>query len=247
MEFSIDIHTALTGEIIVEDFSKEYGQYLDEDAEVVYSYDEFKYSETASLNAIIKVNTDKIKLVDVLLDKHDEDIDSVTFTVEEDGYYTVDHIILPNMTWYENSSEEYRNYYDVIYITDGEKVYKQVKGETLKECTIKEILERNIEGTTIQKCRVDIFYTAGLQNCYIWYCKQIFDALLNACDKGKHADFIFARDMIWMTLNIIDYLVGFKQYLEAQRILEMFQKCGGYCKDFSITRPNINCGCAGRS
>ena len=61
MEFSIDIHTALTGKIIVEDFSKEYGQYLDEDAEVVYSYDEFKYSETASLNAIIKVNTDKIK------------------------------------------------------------------------------------------------------------------------------------------------------------------------------------------
>jgi hypothetical protein len=47
-----------------------------------------------------------------------------------------------------------------------------------------------------------------------------------------------------MTLNIIDYLVGFKQYLEAQRILEMFQKCGGYCKDFSITKPNINCGCS---
>ena len=147
MEFSIDIHTALTGEIIVEDFSKEYGQYLDEDAEVVYSYDEFKYSETASLNAIIKVNTDKIKLVDVLLDKHDEDIDSVTFTVEEDGYYTVDHIILPNMIWYENSSEEYRNYYDVIYVTDGEKVYKQVKGETLKECTVKEILERKLTPT----------------------------------------------------------------------------------------------------
>ena len=130
MEFSIDIHTALTGEIIVEDFSKEYGQYLNEDVEVIYSYDEFKYSETSSLNAIIKVNTDKIKLIDVLLDNHKEDIDSVTFTVEEDGYYTVDHVILPNMTWYEKSSEEYRNYYDVIYVTDGEKVYKQVKGET---------------------------------------------------------------------------------------------------------------------
>ena len=139
MEFSIDIHTALTGEIIVEDFSKEYNQYLDEDAEVVHSYDEFKYSETASLNAIIKVNTDKIKLVDVLLDKHEEDIDSVTFTVEEDGYYTVDHIILPNMTWYENASSEYFNYYDVVYVTDGEKVYKQVKGGSLAECTVKEI------------------------------------------------------------------------------------------------------------
>jgi len=47
-----------------------------------------------------------------------------------------------------------------------------------------------------------------------------------------------------MTLNIIDYLVGFKQFLEAQRILESFQHCGGYCKDFSITKPDINCGCA---
>jgi hypothetical protein len=31
MEFSIDIHTHLDGEVIIEDFSKEYGQYLDED------------------------------------------------------------------------------------------------------------------------------------------------------------------------------------------------------------------------
>jgi predicted alpha/beta superfamily hydrolase len=66
------------------------------------------------------------------------------------------------MTWYENASDEYKDYYDVIYMTDGEKVYKQVKGGVVEECTVKEILERNIEGTTIQKCRVDIFYTAGL-------------------------------------------------------------------------------------
>jgi len=119
------------------------------------------------------------------------------------------------MTWYENSSEEYRDYYDVLYVTDGEKVYKQVKGGILEECTVREILERNPEGASIQKCRVDIFYTAGLQNCYIWYCKQIFEKLLDACNKGQYNDFLYARDMIWMTLNIIDYLVGFKQYLEA--------------------------------
>ena len=244
MEFSIDIHTALTGEITIEDFSKEYDQYLDEDAVVVASYDDFKYSETASLNAIIKVSSDKLQLIDVLLDKHDGDIDTVTFHVDQDGYYTVDHIILPNMTWYENASDEYKNFYDVIYITDGEKVYKKVKDQELEECTVKEILDRNPEGASIQKCRVDVFYTAGLQNCYIWYCKQIFENMLNTCAGNKYNDYIFARDMIWMTLNIIDYLVGFKQYLEAQRILEMFQKCGGYCKDFSITKPDINCGCS---
>jgi len=30
----------------------------------------------------------------------------------------------------------------------------------------------------------------------------------------------FPRDFLWMTLNIIDYLVRYGQYLEAQRILE---------------------------
>ena len=242
MEFSIDIHTSINREVIVEDFSKEYDQYLDEDVEVVTSYGEFKYSQTASLNAIIKVETQKITLIDVLLDDHSEDLDSVTFHVDSDGYYTVDHVILPNMDWYENANDEYREYYDTIYVTDGEKVYKELNG-TLQECTVKEILERNIEGTTIKKCRVDIFYTANLQQCYIWYCKQIFDALLNACEKGKYNDLIYARDFIWMTLNIIDYLVGFKQYLEAQRILENFERCGGYCKNYSITKPDSNCGC----
>ena len=86
MEFSIDIHTTLTGEIIVEDFSKEYGQYLKEDTDIVISYDAFKYSETASLNAIIKVSTDKVKLVDVLLDKHEEDMYYTRYALD-DGYY----------------------------------------------------------------------------------------------------------------------------------------------------------------
>ena len=81
MEFSIDIHTTLNGEIILEDFSKEYGEYLDEETDVVTSYGYFKYSQTASINAIIKVETNKITLIDVLLDKHEEDLDSVTFNV----------------------------------------------------------------------------------------------------------------------------------------------------------------------
>ena len=41
-------------------------------------------------------------------------------------------------------------------------IYKEVDGE-LEECTVKEILERNIEGTTIKKCKVDVFFTGNLQ------------------------------------------------------------------------------------
>lgn len=97
MEFSIDIHTQINGEILIEDFSKEYGQYIDEDVEVVTSYDSYKYSESATLNTIIKVSISDATLIDVLLNDHTEDLDSCMFKVKDDGYYVVDHIIIPNM------------------------------------------------------------------------------------------------------------------------------------------------------
>lgn len=241
MEFSIDIHTQVTGEITIEDFSKEYGQYIDEDLEVVTSYDLYKYSESATLNTIIKVSIGEATLIDVLLNDHTEDLDSCTFKVHEDGYYVVDHLIIPNMKWYENSSDEYKEYYETIYITDGEKLYKEVEGK-LEECTVKEVLERNIEGTTIKKCKVDIFFTGHLQQCYINYCKKVFDSLLNKCE-NQNPD-TYARDFIWMTLNIIDYLIGFKQFMEAERILAMFKTCGGFCNGLDYENKHVSCGCS---
>lgn len=242
MEFSIDIHTQLNGEITIEDFSKEYGQYLKEDVEVVSSYDYYKYSESATLNTIIKVNLDSATLLDVLLNDHSGDLDSCTFKVSEDGYYVVDHLILPNLTWYQNASADYKLYYDTIYVTDGEKLYKEIENE-LVECTVKEVLERNIEGTTIKKCKVEIFFTGNLQQCYINQCKALFEDLLSSCKKSEHDSLIYNRDFVWMTLNIIDYLIGFKQYLEAERILSMFKKCGNFCQ-ISRPYPNISCGCS---
>jgi hypothetical protein len=100
MEFSIDIHTHLDGKVVIEDFSKEYGQYLDEDVDVMTSYDYYKYSQSATLNCITKVSINNITLVDVLLNDHTEDLDSCTFQAIHDGYYAVEHIIIPNMSWY---------------------------------------------------------------------------------------------------------------------------------------------------
>lgn len=71
-------------------------------------------------------------------------------------------------------------------------------------------MERNVEGTTIKKCRIDVFFTGHLQECYINYCKKIFNNLLNKCDSNGSSNDMYARDFIWMTLNIIDYLIGFK-------------------------------------
>jgi hypothetical protein len=209
MEFNIDVHTNLNGEITIEDYSKEYNQYFDEDLEVVTSYDSYKYSQSATINSVLKLSMDKAVLIDVLLNKHTEDLDSATFKIKEDGYYVVNHFVLPTKEWYENASDEYKEYYESIYFVDDEKIFKVVDGE-IEEVSIKEVLERNIEGTTIKKCKVDVFYTGHLQQCYINYCKRLFDNLLNQCSSTKNSDDIFARDFIWMTLNVIDYLIGFK-------------------------------------
>ena len=46
-----------------------------------------------------------------------------------------------------------------------------------------------------------------------------------------------------MTLNIIDYLIGFKQFMEAERLLAMFRTCGGFC-DNNHEHKHIGCGCS---
>ena len=243
MEFSIDIHTRITGEIIIEDYSKEYGQYIDENLEVVTSYDSYKYSQCATINCITKVNIGCPELIDVTINKHTEQLDSCMCRVTKDGYYVVDHIILPTIDWLRSASDEYKQYYETIYVTDYKKIYKLVEGN-LEECSIEELMERNVEGTTIKKCKVEVFFTGHLQECYINHCKQLYNNLLNKC-QPQDVD-TYARDFIWMTLNIIDYLIGFKQFMEAERILTTFQTCGGFCNDKKLhgRKSGSYCGCS---
>nr|DAH12279.1 MAG TPA: hypothetical protein [Caudoviricetes sp.] len=47
-----------------------------------------------------------------------------------------------------------------------------------------------------------------------------------------------------MTLNIIDYLIGFKQFMEAERLLAMFRTCGGFCNTRYHGHKHISCGCS---
>ena len=143
MEFSIDIHTGINGNITIEDYSQEYDQYFPEN-QIIQEYGRYKYSECKTLNVIMKINSGKVTLVDVLLHDHDQlvedpmnpgeylyDLEKTEFTVKKDGYYNVNHIVLPTMDWYVNTylqqSEEYRRAFESIYIIDKDnKIYKNV-------------------------------------------------------------------------------------------------------------------------
>lgn len=264
MEFDIDIHTGLNGSIIIEDYSQEYAQYFPEN-QIIQEYGRYKYNECKTLNVIMKIDSGKITLVDVLLHDHDQlvedptnpgtylyDLEKTDFVVKKDGYYNVNHIVLPTMDWYSNTyllqDDEYRKAFESVYIIGVDNKLYKLTEEGFVECTIKEIIERNHEGTTIEKCIIDIFYTGFLQMCYIGYCRKLFAKLTKSCNytctPEDTKDLTYARDFLWMVLNTIDYQISFKQYMEAQRVLEMTNYCGGFCKNLELNAgPSTGCGC----
>lgn len=264
MEFDIDIHTGLNGNITIEDYSQEYDQYFPEN-QIIQKHGRYKYSECKTLNVIMKIESGKITLIDVLLHNHDQleedpmnpgsyiyDLEKTDFTIKKDGYYNVNHIILPTMQWFNNTylqqDEDYKNSFESIYIIgDDNKLYKYIDNNFV-ECTVKEIIERNHEGTTIEKCIIDVFYTGFLQMCYVNYCRKLFQKLTKncnyACVPEDIKDLTYARDFLWMVLNTIDYQISFKQYMEAQRVLEMTNYCGGFCQNQELNAgPSTGCGC----
>lgn len=265
MEFDIDIHTGINGNITIEDYSYEYDQYFPE-SQIIQEYGRYKYSESKTLNVIMKVNSGKITLVDVLLHNHDQlvedpmnpgnylyDLEKTDFTIKKDGYYNVNHIVLPTKDWYINTynqqGEDYQKAFETVYIIDADNKLYKLTQDGFVECTIKEIIERNHEGTTIQKCIIDVFYTGFLQMCYINYCRKLFQKLTKncnyACTPEDTKELTYIRDFLWMVLNIIDYQISFKQYMEAQRVLEMTNYCGGFCQNQELNAgPNTGCGCS---
>ena len=48
-----------------------------------------------------------------------------------------------------------------IYFIEDDKLKKVVKGEIV-EAEVKELLERNYEGTNILHCKIDIFFNGNL-------------------------------------------------------------------------------------
>lgn len=228
MEFSININTTLFGEILIQDFSNNNGQYTEE----------CPYNQSVTLNCLMKHTLETSKLVDVQINLHDSEFDKSQFKVIEDGYYVIHHIVIPTTKWnYVNTK------HTTTYLFDSGKIQKYENAK-LVECEIEELIERNVKNTNINRCEVDVFYTGNIQNCYINRSKDLFKKYLNQCVPKEQDNDVFARDFIWMSLNIIDYLVGFKKYMEAQQIVESLISCNGFCPSkLNKSNHSGNCGC----
>lgn len=256
MEFEINVKTGLNGDINIEDYSLTLDEYTKEDSDT-YESGKYKYSESKTINVIIKSKTNKDTIIQEIIHEHNQkvsdplnsskyeyELEQINFQVKNDGYYKIQHIVLPKKEYYQHYIK--LNKYDNFYVIDNDNSLYKYDGNNFIECDINDIINDNYIFSNIEKCIIEIFYVGFLHFCYINYCKKLFNNLIKNCKciQKNYEDIIYYRDFLLMTLNIIEYYISFKQYIEAQRILELVNNCCEFCKNLKDYESDRGCGCS---
>lgn len=181
-----------------------------------------------------------------------------SITIDIDGWYTVHYIIIPTKEWFENPNPEMNQslYGDLIYYTDGEYVYES-NGSKIKDLSdLVEIVHYSDNISTNIYCTTQEYVSiANLYQCYIDFCQTLMkNGCFSSCSNksSKDDETIFKRDLVWMAINVIDYLVDRHSktnptLAEVQRIIELIHSCNGICSE-SVNQMinNYGCGCSKR-
>lgn len=146
-------------------------------------------------------------------------------------------------------------YGDIIYYTDGVNVYDSEghKVENLQDL-VENVHYSNNLSTNVYCTTQEYVGIANLYECYINYCQQLLNGgCFSSCSSRntKDDEIIFKRDLVWMAINVIDYLVDRHSeenptLAEAQRIIELIHSCNGICSETNQLIHNYGCGCSKR-
>lgn len=207
----------------------------------------FSYEDTITLDIITLEKVAGPELIAIVYTTHEygKNLNEVNLPIGDDGLFNVNHIIIPTVDWYYKQKDKTNNKlykYESIYVSDGKNVYRLNNGELENYDPLQFIVNDPFDGSTIVKSQELLFSICHLEKCYINLCKQILDKL--AKDKNNISghnisqcnnldddlkDLIYKRDLIWATINVINYLTQDCLYEEAQKILEQMQSCNGIC------------------
>lgn len=244
MELKINITTNNSCKVIIQDQS----EYLPESF-IGTVKNRFKYSDTVSIDILQHNKITETVYRDPQYTKHDKN-GFIQIPVKFDGWFTVNHVILPSDKWFETELSKTEGssleLYNIVYFSDGSNVYKYVNN-SITQVTVKEILEINPINTTISKTNKDYVSICFLRKCYINLCKQIFnDRGFSSCWNKNTVDseLVYKRDLVWMAINVIKYLTECEQLSEVERLIETLQGCNGLCSSSNETSNTNGCGCS---
>lgn len=244
MKLIIEVIPVHHNSIQVVDYTLEYDQYFPEDCEeLLPRYYHFKYSDTCTIDVLKYVSTKGDQIINTVYTPHFRGSEALVLPTKVDGYYQLFHIVLPTTDWLEKVKHLDLSEYKSIYVTDGAKVYKYYK-ESLVEVPVEEVIQVNPFKTTISIVMRKVFTIDSLKHCYVSLCKDIFSTYHADCSYIEEPK-KFNRDFIWMTINVITYLLEEGDYSQAQIVLEDLG-CNTFCADTGNSNiNNRNCRCSG--
>lgn len=250
MTLHVEIKPDFEGTVSVVDYSMEFNEYIPEDLEIILPrYYHFKYSDTVTLNVLRYMGSNPEEIVNIVYSSHDTESDSVILSLPKDGYYIIDHIVLPTYEWYEKVKDEDLSEYQSIYFSHNNTIYKVVNGEYI-ETDVQEIIERNPRRTTLSCEHFQVFSLDRLKHCFVSANKDVVNNFLGTNSSGnsiikcksKTVD-TFNRDFLFMTIHAIKYLLECGQYEEAQSLLNQMT-CYDFCPNESNFKfTSSSCGC----
>ena len=207
----------------------------------------FTYEDTITLDIVTLEKTDGPRLLAVVYTTHEKgkNLNEVNLPLGNDGLININHIIIPTVSWYnkqKNKEHNTLNKYKNIYVSDGNRLYK-LENKHLNEIDpINLIINDWFDETTIFKSQQFLFLTCYLTKCYVNLCNQVIKELAkNKNAKNGHysgecsnvnneaKDLIYNKDLVYITLNVINYLTQDCLFEEAEQILENIQSCKGIC------------------
>ena len=127
---------------------------------------------------------------------------------------------MPTNEWFNYVKERDINHFDeysIVYFFDleTERFFKYNKG-VLSTIEIQEILEVNIEATNLVESISYTFEMCHIKECFFKLCKHLLENMPCECVNAKDfSDEILNRDIIWMAINVIVYLLEQRQYYKA--------------------------------
>lgn len=253
MDLNINYFIEDHNKVKIEDNTNLFKLYTDE-----YAYynmqNQPKYSDTESVLVIVKKDASgdvsKDQIVETIYYDHTDHVgpksDIFNLKLKEDGYYQIHFLVMPTTDWLywhqTKGIDVSKKYDDIFFLGDDHQIYKLHESNPID---LKLFITLNLDAlnTPVSNKTINFFVKANVECCYYNYAKQLFDALLKKCITHEYDDIIYKRDFILMTIKILDYLVSFEQFLEAQRVLDILNGCGGFCHSVDHVKSGRGCGC----
>lgn len=247
MDLKIKICTDDSCKVIIRDDTEVGGSgYLPENSSDTAT-NRFRLKDTVSIDLLQYNKSTSPELSAAIYTINTNTQPRVVLPVNQDGWFSVVHIILPSSDWFyaeKDKADSPLSIYQTVYFSDGNVVYKYIDNN-ISQVNLQEILDRNTEGTTISRVSQDYVSICLLKHCYIQLCQQIYNSHgFSSCwnKNYQNSEINYKRDLVHMTINVIKYLTQFNQLAEVQRIIENISGCTGLCKQ-SLTNGIVSNGC----